>query len=46
MVEGLKPTKTASKNLQNYAEGRITVAEMRQNALKNARALAKARTLR
>lgn len=41
-AEGLKPTKSATKNLHNYATGRITVSEMRQNAMDNARKLAKA----
>lgn len=40
-AEGLKPTKSATRNLHSYASGKITVSEMRQNALDNARKLIK-----
>ncbi len=41
-AEGLRPTKSATDNLRKYASGRITVSEMRSNALSNARAIVKA----
>lgn len=38
-AEGLRPTRSAMRNLQRYASGEITVAAMRKSALENARTL-------
>jgi len=34
-AEGLKPSKSAVRNLNQYASGKITVSEMQNNARRN-----------